>query len=77
MLNSDNNQTTDILQQQIDELQTRQSHQEDLLQSLNAVIVSQDKAIIVLQQKLKQNQDKLEDVAYNLESSANEKPPHY
>ena len=77
MSNSANNPTNDTLQQQIDDLQTRLSHHEDLLQSLNSVIVSQDTAIIVLQQKLKQNQDKLEDVAYNLESSANEKPPHY
>lgn len=77
MSDSANNQTNELLQQQIDDLQSRLSHHEDLLQALNAVIVSQDTAIIGLQQKLIQNQDKLDDVAYSLESSANEKPPHY
>jgi uncharacterized coiled-coil protein SlyX len=77
MVNSTNNQSNELLQHQIDDLQSRLSHHEDLLQALNAVIVNQDKAIIALQQNLKQNQDKLEDVAYSLESSANDKPPHY
>jgi uncharacterized coiled-coil protein SlyX len=77
MINSTNNQSYELLQHQIDDLQSRLSHHEDLLQALNAVIASQDKAIIALQQNLKQNQDKLEDVAYSLESSTNDKPPHY
>jgi uncharacterized coiled-coil protein SlyX len=67
----------DLLQQQIDDLQSRLAHHEDLLQALNTVIVNQDTAITLLQQKLIQNQDKLDDVAYSLESSSNEKPPHY
>ncbi|MFT7492019.1 MAG: putative coiled-coil protein SlyX [Pseudohongiellaceae bacterium] len=77
MSDSANNQTNKLLQQQIDDLQSRLSHHEDLLQALDAVIISQDKAIIVLQQKLIQNQDKLDDVAHSLELSSNEKPPHY
>jgi uncharacterized coiled-coil protein SlyX len=77
MTNSVENQPNELLQQQIDDLQSRLSHHEDLLQALNTVIVSQDKAIITLQQKLQQNQNKLDDVAYSLESSVNEKPPHY
>lgn len=67
----------DLLQQQIDDLQSRLAHHEDLLQALNTVIVNQDTAITLLQQKLIQNQDKLDDVAYSLESSSSEKPPHY
>ena len=77
MVNSTNNQSNELLQHQIDDLQSRLSHHEDLLQALNAVIANQDKAIVALQQNLKLNQDKLEDVAYSLESSANDKPPHY
>lgn len=66
-----------VLQQQIDELQSRLSHQEDLLHSLNDVIASQDAAIMSLRHKLQQNQEKLSDVAYSIESASIEKPPHY
>ncbi len=77
MSDSANNQTNELLQQQIDDLQSRLSHHEDLLQALNAVIVSQDTAMLGLQQKSTHNRNKLDDVAYSQETSVNEKPPHY
>ena len=76
-INNENNQKYDLLQQQIDELQSRLSHQEDLLHSLNDVIAKQDIAIVSLRTKLQQSQEKLADVAYSLESNSTEKPPHY
>jgi len=66
-----------VLQQQIDDLQSRLAHQEDMLQSLNQIIVAQDKNILGLNQQLQQQQNKLDDVSYSIESSAVEKPPHY
>ncbi len=66
-----------VLQQQIDDLQSRLAHQEDMLQSLNKIIVAQDKNIIGLNQQLQQQQNKLDDVSYSIESSGVEKPPHY
>ncbi len=77
MPNDECNKNHELLQQQIDDLQSRVSHQEDLLHSLNDVIAKQDAAISSLRSKLQQNQEKLSDVAYSLESSSIEKPPHY
>ena len=69
--------TTEALQQQIIDLQSRLAHQEDLLHSLNKVIAAQDTAILKLNQQLQLQQNKLDDVTYTLESSGIEKPPHY
>lgn len=65
------------LQQQIDDLQGRLAYQEDLLHSLNEVISRQDKTIQQLEKRLQQQQDRLQDVAFHIETSANDKPPHY
>lgn len=65
------------LQQQIDDLQSRVAYQEDMLQSLNNTIAYQDKVIIQLHQQLQAQRNKLEDIAFGIESTASEKPPHY
>ncbi len=65
------------LQEQIDDLQSRVAYQEDLLQSLNNIIASQEIVIGRMQQQLQQNREKIDDVAHNLELSGGEKPPHY
>lgn len=67
----------ELLQQQIDELQSRLAYQEDMLNDLNTVMATQDKIIAQLQQQLQQQQNKLDDVSFSIESSSNEKPPHY
>ena len=66
-----------VLQEQIDDLQGRLAYQEDLLQTLNDVISNQDASIIKLQQQLRQSQERLDEVAYSIESKAQERPPHY
>ncbi|MGH1484609.1 MAG: SlyX family protein [Cellvibrionaceae bacterium] len=65
------------LQLQINDLQTRLTYQEDLLQSLNDVIANQDLMLSRLQHELQQNRQKLDEVAYSMEAKGSEKPPHY
>ncbi len=66
-----------VLQEQIDDLQSRVAYQEDLLQSLNDIIASQEVVMGRMQQQLQQNREKLEDVTHSLEQTGGEKPPHY
>ncbi|MFT6390386.1 MAG: SlyX protein [Cellvibrionaceae bacterium] len=65
------------LQQQIEDLQSRMAYQEELLHSLNSVVATQDKSIMQLNQQLRLQQNKLDNVSFNQESSGAEKPPHY
>ncbi len=67
----------DLLQQQIDDLQSRLVHQEDLLQSLNDVIVAQDALIGRLQQQYQQIKHRLDERTHGTELHAGNKPPHY
>ncbi len=76
--------STNSLQQKIDDLEIRLSYQEDLLLSLNQRVAAQDKQIRQLQQYLQrsqqqwqQGQQRLDDMLYNLEAGAVDKPPHY
>ena len=64
-------------QEQIDDLQGRLIHQEDMLQSLNERIAEQDKIIMQLQQQLQHHHKRVDDLAFNIETKVNERPPHY
>lgn len=70
------------LQDQMIELQTRVTFQEDILQQLNQVVTLQDQDIRQLQQQLKLLAKRLDDLLYNnqdqgVEKAENERPPHY
>lgn len=75
MANQDS-QIHTALQEQIDELQSRLLHQEDMISSLNTVIAKQDKAITLIVDELKQQKNKLNDVSFSINSDS-ERPPHY
>lgn len=68
------------LQQQIDDLQIRLAHQEDLLESLNQIVVDQNQVIDRLSLQLRENQNKLANLSEAMEGlgkPVSEKPPHY
>ena len=65
------------LQAQIHDLQSRLAHQEDTLDTLNAIVTEQDTLIRGLQQQLQQSQKKLEDAIFSQNNTATQKPPHY
>lgn len=69
--------TTEELQTQIDDIQSRLLHQEELLDTLNAIVTDQDALIRALQLQLKQGQKKLEDALFSQSSAVEQKPPHY
>ncbi len=69
------------LQDQLIELQTRVSFQEDTLHQLNEVVAVQDQDIRQLHQQLKALSKRLEDALYAQEQGGGnpvlERPPHY
>lgn len=71
-----NNLTDDVM-----ELQTRVTFQEDTLQQLNNIVTLQDQEIRDLQQQLKTLAKRFEDFLYGQEQGArtlaDERPPHY
>ncbi|MEO0443602.1 MAG: SlyX family protein [Pseudomonadota bacterium] len=71
------NRSLEYCQQQIDELQGRLVHQEDMLQFLNERVAQQDKLIMQLQQQLQHHHKKVDDLAFSIESNSDQKPPHY
>lgn len=72
--NSDN---FTYLQEQVDELQSRQAYQEDTIQALNNVIVLQDAKLVELQQQLQYFQTRLKDFIHTKDNDICQKPPHY
>lgn len=69
------------MEDQIIELQSRVSFQEDTLQQLNQVVANQDRTIVELQSQVRSLVEKLQDVVFDLEqqhtSTGRERPPHY
>ncbi len=66
--------------QQIIELQAKAVFQEDLLQSLNQIVIEQDKTIRALTERVQRWESKLDDMSYAIESGGtpqSEVPPHY
>jgi SlyX protein len=62
------------------ELQTRITYQEDTIQQLNDVITRQDAAILQLQQQMRILAKRVEEVSFiqeGGESIPDERPPHY
>jgi len=68
---------TEEIQTQIDDLQSRLSHQEELLDTLNNIVTDQDAVIRALQQQLQQSQKKLDDALFAQSNVVEQKPPHY
>lgn len=68
-------------QEQLIDLQTRVTYQEDTLEQLNLVIAQQDADIIQLKQQIRILAQRLEDVLrtplQDGDSVVDEKPPHY
>jgi len=52
------------MQAQIEDLQSRLSFQEDMLQALNETVAQQDTVIMQLRQQLKHYQERLDNVAF-------------
>jgi SlyX protein len=73
------NKSEQVLQEQIIELQTKLSFQEDLLQELNAHIITQQTQIDKLSNLCDLLKDQHKDIVASLSDSASvdEKPPHY
>ena len=65
------------LQTQIDDLQTRLSHQEDMLDTLNTIVTEQDALIRGMQLQMQQSQKKLDDALFAQSNTVEQKPPHY
>ncbi|SEI82286.1 SlyX protein [Allopseudospirillum japonicum] len=69
------------LSDRIDELEIRQSFQDDTLDQLNTVLVQQQKDILALQKTLrlmvKRHQDLQQEVALLQPEVQDERPPHY
>ncbi|HTF98568.1 MAG TPA: SlyX family protein [Cellvibrio sp.] len=69
------------IQEQLIDLQTRVTYQEDLLEQLNLVIAQQDADIIQLKQQIRILAQRLEDILRTPiqedGSPAEERPPHY
>jgi SlyX protein len=71
---------SDSLEDQIIELQTKLQFQEETLQKLDEVVVQQSDLIDRLHRRLKELEDRLEQMRYERgepESLKDEKPPHY
>ena len=75
------NSLIQALSARIDELEIRQSFQDDTLDQLNAVLVQQQKDILELKETLrlmaKRNQDLQQEVALLQPEAQEERPPHY
>lgn len=72
----------DQLQDQLIELQTRVSYQDDTLAQLNDVITEQDSIIRILQKQMIALAKKHDEMNYSQEQQgggnpADERPPHY
>ena len=65
----------------LDELESRAAFQDDLIESLNAVVARQDRELAELRRRLQTLEGKLADLAEtaSLSGSApgHERPPHY
>lgn len=75
------NSLIQALSARIDELEIRQSFQDDTLDQLNAVLVQQQKDILELKETLrlmaKRHQDLQQEVALLQPEAQEERPPHY
>ena len=68
------------LEKRLDELENRLVFQDDLIESLNAVIARQDREIITMASQLKALFTRISDLAETAApgaSAENEIPPHY
>jgi len=70
------------IEQQLMELQSRMAYQEDLLDSLNATVVTQDREILALKRQVLDWSNRFQGLLNQLDSqagnhAATEKPPHY
>ena len=68
------------LEKRLDELENRLVFQDDLIESLNAVITRQDREIITMASQLKALFTRISDLAETAApgtSAENEIPPHY
>lgn len=73
-------QDTQEIQELIIEIQTKMAFQEETIEQLNDVIISQQKAIDKLQRQLQQLDKKLDEESQHWHTDASmvdEKPPHY
>ncbi|GAB3488678.1 SlyX family protein [Marinomonas epiphytica] len=72
--------TSDTLER-IDELEIKLQFQEDVIDSLNTALISQQKDLLLLQEKLtlvsKQLESYRQQQEQNEPSIENERPPHY
>lgn len=68
------------MEELLQDLQTRYAYQEDLLNSLNAVVVAQGRQIEQLERQCQHLQQVIRDMADDVEQmrpASNERPPHY
>ena len=69
------------LESRLEELESRLAFQDDAIETLNNVIASQDREIVLLKRRLKELELKLRDFADSAPAGAvvsdHEVPPHY
>ena len=69
------------IQSRMDELESRLTFQDDLIESLNEVIARQDRELALMTQRLSELEARLNDIAESAaplgDSSSHEVPPHY
>lgn len=65
------------LEQQIVELETRLAYFEDLLQSLNNTVYSQDQKLVRLETENQQLLESLKELMGSFEGGEDAPPPHY
>lgn len=69
------------LEDKLIDLESRYSHQEDLLQQLNDMVASQGRQLDLLENKIQLMVGRISDLQSQIpvsgESPANEPPPHY
>lgn len=69
------------LEEKLIDMESRYSHQEDLLQQLNDVVASQGRQMDLLQNRLQLMIEQISDLQSQIpatgDSPANEPPPHY
>lgn len=65
----------------LDELESRLAFQDDLIESLNAVVARQDRELVELASRLRELEARLADLAEQAslpgEAAGHEVPPHY
>lgn len=65
------------MEDRVTDLELRYTHQQDLIEKLDAELLSANRTIEVLEKRVQRLEQTLESVLAVVDMPANEKPPHY